>query len=213
MSVVISAPPEYLRVHRAPLLDPPFEDELSPAIYRPLILDTASTRFVDPQATTSPEGYTAALHFVADAQANERAAPPVEPAIALAAVRNANRLGQTSAAALRFLNVCLELFNGFRSPRQILTLLHVEHAHAVLEELTRTTRHLNEMRRRDNGTRVRRRQLRTCEPRAGAVEVAAVLTDGVRSFAMCYRLEGEASTWRCTCLRVILPTAPPPKRR
>lgn len=174
MSVVIAAPPARFRVHRAPLLDPPFDDELSGAIYRPVVLAPATTVPPSPAASVSPE---------------------------------------CSTAALRFLNVCLELFNGFRSPRQLLPLLHVEHAHHVLDEMAKTSRHLNELRRRHHGARVRRCGLRSCEPRPGAIEVAAVLSDGARNWAMCYRLEGRGSAWRCTYLRSILPAAPHPRRR
>ncbi|MFD0594411.1 Rv3235 family protein [Catellatospora coxensis] len=51
---------------------------------------------------------------------------------------------------------------------------------------------------------VRRRQLRTCEPRPGVAEVAAVLSDGRTTWSVAYRLERDTSTWRCTALLVLL---------
>ncbi|WP_117214421.1 Rv3235 family protein [Allorhizocola rhizosphaerae] len=163
MSAAIAAPPARFKIHRAPLLDPPFDDELAPDIYRPQ------------RHATLP-------------------AAPVEPASA-----------ESHTAALRFLNLCLELFHGFRSPAQMWPLLHVEHALAVLDELTKTTRHLSELRRRHTDARIHRRGLRACEPRPGVVEVAAVLNDTLRSWAMCYRLERRTTGWHCTHLKTILP--------
>lgn len=175
MSVAISAPPGHFRVHRAPLLDPPFDDELGPDIYQPL-------PYRPSQAVLPPE-----------------------------ALAGASPACQT--AALRFLNVCLELFNGFRSQRQMWPLLHVEHAIPVLDELARVLRYANDLRKRLSGGRVRRSGLRICEPRPGVAEVAAVLNDGSRAWAMCYRLEHHADTWRCTYLKVALPPADAPHRR
>jgi hypothetical protein len=177
MSVAIAVPPARIRIHRAPLLDPPFDDELAPDIYCP-----------QPHATLP--------------------ATPVEPAAS----------AECHTAALRVLNLCLELFHGFRSPSQMRPLLHVEHALAVLDELTKTTRHMSQLRRRRADARIHRRGLRICEPRPGVGEVAAVLNDTVRSWAMCYRLERHASGWQCTHLQAILPptratTAPRTARR
>lgn len=168
MSVAILARPEGIRVYRAPLIDPPFDDELTPLTYRP--------RPADPQLDIPPEAIAGASP-------------------------------ECHSAALRFLNVCLELFNGFRSPSQLRSLVHAAHLLTITDELTRTSRLLAEARRRQPSTstpgRVRRVQLRTCEPRTGVIEVAAVLSDGVRTWAMCYRLE-RTQTWRCSYLRVIL---------
>ncbi len=165
MSVAITAPPTRFKIHRAPLLDPPFDDEIVPDVYCPRSRAPVSSEPVD--------SVSAACH----------------------------------TAALRFLNICLELFNGFRSPGQMWPLLHVEHALEVIDELTKTTRHLSEVRRRHIDARIHRRGLRTCEPRAGVAEVAAVLNDTQRTWAMCYRLERQRSVWQCTHLRAMLPPA------
>jgi hypothetical protein len=167
MTVAVSVLPDRFRLRRAPLIDPPFDDELTAVLYRPSPFEPAPPLPPEALAVASPECHT---------------------------------------AALRFLNLCLELFNGFRSPIQMRPLIHVEHAIAVLDELARIARHLNQVRRRRQiEANVRRRQLRTCEPREGVIEVAAVLDDGGRSWAMCYRLE-RSNNWRCTHLRVLLRT-------
>ncbi|WP_020520104.1 Rv3235 family protein [Catelliglobosispora koreensis] len=64
MSAVTHAPPAMIRLHRAPLLDPPFDDELSPQTYRPEPVDE---RFVLPPsalAGASPEAHQACLRFL-----------------------------------------------------------------------------------------------------------------------------------------------------
>ncbi len=163
------APAGSVRIHRAPRLDPPFDDELHPTTYRPTRAEPAEA--VPPQAVAgaSPECHT---------------------------------------AAHRFLNLCLELFNGFRAPSQLRPLLRVTEAHDLLEELSRALRRLAVLHRTaPAGTTrqpVRRRQLRTCEPRPGVAEVAAVLSDGRSTWSVAYRLERDGTTWRCTALTVLL---------
>lgn len=169
MSVAVYAPAEQIRIYRAPLIDPPFDDELVPQMFQPGLHE----EFV---------------HF--------------EPL----AVAGSSREGHS--AALRFLNLCLELFNGFRSPVQMRPLLDHTHAAPILDELAVVARRLSHLRRRRPGFKVRRCQLRTCEPRPGALEVAAVLDDTVRTWAMCYRLERRHNVWLCSYLRVLVPEQP-----
>ena len=177
MSVAISAPPARFQVHRAPPLDPPFDDELSPLAYRPIAYRPR----------------------------------PALPREALAGASPA-----CEAAAQGFLKVCLELFNGFRSTRQIWPLLHVQHALPVLDELARIQRYAVDLRRQDTRARLSRRGHRICEPRPGAAEAAAVLCDGSRVWALCYRLETQDRVWRCTFLKAALPSPSqrfgPPRR-
>ncbi|MBV1849468.1 Rv3235 family protein [Catellatospora tritici] len=172
MTVLASPPaiaPGAVRIHRAPLLDPPFDDELRPTTYRPVRPEPREVIPPEAIAGASPECHT---------------------------------------TALRFLNLCLELFNGFRAPSQLRPLLRVTEANDVLDELSRAVRRLAKMRlsRRNATARtpVRRRQLRTCEPRPGVAEVAAVLSDGHSTWSIAYRLERDGTTWRCTALTVLL---------
>jgi hypothetical protein len=169
MSVAVKTPPGHLRLHRAPLLDPPFDDELSPSTYRPV---------------------------------------PYEPQALLPTTAVAGASPECHTAALKFLNLCLELFNGFRSPAQMRPLIAVEQALPVLDELARGLRRVTEMRRRRPAaeSRVRRSQVRTYEPRPGVAEVTAVLNDGKRTWALAYRLELHSTThlWKCVVLKVLL---------
>lgn len=161
---VLTAAPVGVRIHRAPLLDPPFDDELSPTTYRPAQLQPRDVIPPEAIAGASPQCHT---------------------------------------AAHRFLNLCLELFNGFRSPTGLRPLLRVTEAHVVMEELSRGLRCLAKRRREQRAT-IRRRQLRTCEPRPGVAEVAAVLSDGRVTWSIAYRLELDGTAWRCTALSVLL---------
>lgn len=170
MSVAVIAPPDQIRLHRAPPIDPPFDDELFPSLFQPHL----------------HEAYFEPIPLVTTA---------------------ASREGHT--AALRFLNLCLELFNGFRSPIQMRPLLDLQHVFHLQDELTDIARRLRHQRPH---AKVRRSQLRTCEPVLGAIEVAAALSDGARTFAMCYRLERQ-DDWRCTFLRAILPSQIGPRPR
>ncbi|GAA2378851.1 hypothetical protein Cme02nite_18420 [Catellatospora methionotrophica] len=158
-----------VRIHRAPPLDPPFDDELRPVAYQPARPEPRELIPPGAVAGASPECHT---------------------------------------AALRFLNLCLELFNGFRSPGQLRPLVRVPQANDVLDELARGLRRLAVLRQSaPAGTPrrpVRRRQLRTCEPRPGVAEVAAVLSDGRATWSVAYRLERDTASWRCTALTVLL---------
>jgi hypothetical protein len=168
MSVAVKTPPGHLRLLRAPSLDPPFDDELSPSTYRPA----------------------------------PASAPAPIPAVAVAGASP-----ECHTAALRFLNLCLELFNGFRAPAQMRPLIAIPQALEVLDELARSMRAVAEMRRRRTGadTRVRRSQLRTCEPRLGVAEVTAIVNDGSRTWALAYRLERlPGAGWRCVAFRALL---------
>ena len=84
MSVAVLAPPDQIRLHRAPPIDPPFDDELFPSLFQPHLHEAYFEPYPLVTAGSSQEGHS---------------------------------------AALRFLNLCVELFNGFRSTvlRQVAT--------------------------------------------------------------------------------------------
>jgi hypothetical protein len=165
MSVVAKAPPSMIRLHRAPLLDPPFDDELSAITYRP---------------------------------------EPVDERLVLAPGALAGASPEAQSAAMRFLNFCLELLNGFRTPAQLRPLIEPELSIVITDELTRAMRLAVELRRRSSDSKIRRNTLRVCEPIDGAAEAAAVLSDATRTFAMAYRIEKRTPTWRCAFLKFLI---------
>ena len=73
----------------------------------------------------------------------------------------------------------------------------------VTEQLARAASRTPPVRRRSTRPAVRLRRLRVCEPRPAAVEVAAVVTAGGRTWAMALRLEQRRGSWLCTALQVI----------
>src|SRR5688500_7203540 len=128
MSVAMLTPPDQIRLHRAPPIDPPFDDELFPSLFQPHLHEA----YFEPSALvttgSSQEGHS---------------------------------------AALRFLNLCVELFNGFRSPIQMRPLLALQHVFNLHDELADIARHLSRFRHPRSKVKVRRTQLRTCEPVPG----------------------------------------------
>ncbi|MEV4465060.1 Rv3235 family protein [Micromonospora echinofusca] len=111
---------------------------------------------------------------------------------------------EATRAAHRFVNTCLEVINGYRPPGQLRPLLDPSRAAGLLPELARATARCGPVRRRSTRPAVRLRRLRVCEPRAAAVEVAAVLAGaGGRTWAMALRLEHRRGSWLCTALQVL----------
>ncbi|SCF35299.1 hypothetical protein GA0074695_5958 [Micromonospora viridifaciens] len=71
-------------------------------------------------------------------------------------------------------------------------------------ELGRAARRVGPVHRRAVRPVLQLRRLRVCEPRAGAVEAAAVLAgSGGASWAVALRLEHRRGTWLCTVLDVL----------
>ncbi|MBQ1074667.1 hypothetical protein KBX06_16040 [Micromonospora sp. C31] len=111
---------------------------------------------------------------------------------------------EATRAAQRFVRTCLEVFNGYRPPGQLRPLLDPTRAAGLLPELARATARSAPVRRRSTRPAVHLRRLRVCEPRAAAVEVAAVLAGaGGHSWAMALRLEHRRGSWLCTALQVL----------
>ncbi|GIJ19713.1 hypothetical protein Vlu01_03370 [Micromonospora lutea] len=106
--------------------------------------------------------------------------------------------------AHRFVATCLEVVNGFRPPVQLRRHLDPARLAVLLPELARATARGALPRRRSTRPGVQLRRLRVCEPRATAIEAAAVLTGAAgRSWAMALRLEQRRGNWLCTDLRVL----------
>ncbi|MEU4479353.1 Rv3235 family protein [Micromonospora sp. NPDC023966] len=111
---------------------------------------------------------------------------------------------EAARAAHRFVRTFLEIANGYRPPGQLRPLCLPEAATRVTAELTRAARRVGPVRRRTARPVLQLRRLRVCEPRAGAVEAAAVLAGaGGVSWAIALRLEHRRGTWLCTVLDVL----------
>ncbi|SCE71309.1 Rv3235 family protein [Micromonospora mirobrigensis] len=187
-----------IRLRPAPSIDPPFTDEeaepwLPPAGLQ-LTLDLHDPGRPEP---TRPAGR---LRDVRPTPAGPGRHPsaPVPPAVRATATPEAARAGH------RFVATCLEILNGYRPIGQIRPMSEPGKSAEVVQELTRAAARTGPVRRRSTRPSVRLRRIRVCEPRAGAVEVAAVLSSATGpSWAMALRLEQRRGRWLCTALQVL----------
>lgn len=144
--------PGTVRIRRAPPCEPPYDDERPPdwpaldPWQPPLDFSISSTRPERPRVTG-------------------RAAGPL-----LSPPATAPASPDTRAAVQRFLVICVEVLNGFRPAHHLRALSDPLAAVTVIEAMTEATRQV-----RRSASRVRVRKVRLCEPRPGAVEIAAVL--------------------------------------
>lgn len=191
-----SRPP--VRLRPAPSFEPPFADEDGSHWPLPgdgqLALDLfeAARR----QPSRPPDRRLRA--GPTPARPGRRTSGPLPPGALVTATPEATR------AAHRFVGTCLEVLNGYRPPGQLRPLLDPGRAAELLPELARAGTRTGPVRRRSTRPAVRLRRLRVCEPRAAAVEVAAVLAGGSgHTWAMALRLEHRRGTWLCTALQIL----------
>jgi hypothetical protein len=186
------APRPPVRLRPAPPIDPPVVDEGSSWIDpHQLTLDLFDPGRRDPGR---PAGRPVETRPAPARQG--RSGPP--PAALVTATPEATR------AAHRFVRTFLEIINGYRPPGQLRPLCLTEAVTGVADELARASRRLGPVRRRAGRAALQLRRLRVCEPRAGAVEAAAVFTGaGGASWAMALRLEHRRGSWLCTVLDVL----------
>lgn len=194
-----------VRLRPAPAYDPPYDDEQHPGFWADALSGTIPR---PPAPTPRPTGRAAATGGPAPG-----ARPPASPA---------GRSGASPPARLaaaRFVNSCLEIFNGLRPLSHARQLAHPLHAQQVLTAFTYATRRLRHAARHLEGRAalVKVRRLRVCEPRPGTVEIAAAIgftepptpTARVppsvarrrpqqRTWAAAFRLERRHDRWQCT---------------
>jgi hypothetical protein len=105
-------------------------------------------------------------------------------------------------AALRFLSRCQEILNGHRPASHVRPLCAPVDAQTIVEHLaavarrTRTAQPAGGPGGRPNA--VARRRVHVCEPRPGAAEATAVLSQANRTWAIAFRLERRGTAWLCT---------------
>jgi hypothetical protein len=194
VEVAPRGPRPSISLRPAPPCEPPFDDELEPAVWasaHQLALDW------------SPAGLA-------------RLAPPPMPDETAVVARPAVVAGASHDAKLavhRFVRMCVEVLNGHRPPAQLRQLsVPVDAAKVVAQAMT-GARRVADLRRAAAAPRGRRPprrpppvaviQLRLCEPRPGAVEAAVALVMGERTWAMALRMELHHDAWSATILRLI----------
>jgi hypothetical protein len=178
-----------IRLRPAPRHEPPFDDERDPLTWP----SPHQLAFDWPRPSKSPEP-----------------PEPSPPAVRRTVVTGAS--AEARLAVRRFVAMCVEVLNGYRpaahlrrlaQPREAATVVAqgLAGAHRVTEaRLARTAGRAPRPRRPAPAAVVR---LQLCEPREGAVEAAAVLMIGDRTWAMAIRMEAHDESWLATTLRLI----------
>ncbi|WP_433390314.1 Rv3235 family protein [Micromonospora sp. KLBMP9576] len=185
-----------VRLRPAPSFEPPFSDD--DAAHWPAAGHAQLVLNLFEPARREPDRPPARRQRQASTGPRRRPAAPLPPDALVTATPEASR------AAHRFVCTCLEVLNGYRPPGQLRPLLDPPRAAGLLPELARATARCAPARRRSPRPVVRLLRLRVCEPRAAAVEAAAVLTGaGGRTWAMALRLEHRRGGWLCTALQVL----------
>jgi hypothetical protein len=174
-----------VRVVPAPPLEPPFDDQRAPDL-RPLPPDagaqlTLQWRAADPARV---------------------AAASVAPRIDVPPSATVGASPAAWHAALRFLDRCQEILNGYRPASHIRPMSTPTDAQTIVEQVAavarRTTQVPRAARRGARPGAVARRRVHVCEPRPGAAEAVAVLSQASRSWAVAFRLERRGAAWLCT---------------
>ena len=173
-----------VRLRGAPLSEPPFDDEVEPAVWA-----SAQQLALDWSAASEP------------AAAPPEQRPPVRRPITAGASADAK------LAVRRFVRLCVEVLSGYRPPAHLRRWSRPAEAAEVVAQALVGTRRIADSRRRHRPPRrpppVAVIRLRLCEPRPGAVEAAVALVTGERTWALALRLELHQDSWSATVLRLI----------
>ncbi len=175
-----------VRLVPAPPLEPPFDDQRAPDV-RPLPPDAGAQLTLRWQRPDQ-EGTAAGTGIHAPG-----AVPPMATVGASPAAWH---------AALRFLGRCQEILNGYRPASHVRPMSAPMDAQTIVEHVAavaqRTARVPRSARPGGPAARVARRRVRVCEPRPGAAEAMAVLSQESRTWAVAFRLERRGMAWLCT---------------
>ncbi|GAA4450495.1 Rv3235 family protein [Phytohabitans houttuyneae] len=192
-----------IRLRPAPALDPPFDDEATPPLRDQLALQLDG-------ATRHRRHAPIPVPRVRSGIPTPSAPVPTSSDGAAAPPALADASEETKRAARRFLDVCLEILNGYRPVAHIRNLTG-HNASAVIEQVAACLDRADGLRRaHDPGRSLPRghrfvivRHLRVCEPRAGVAEGAAALALFGRTWALAFRLERKRGRWHCAAVRLV----------
>ena len=182
-ATTLAAPP--LRLMRAPVADPPYDDELPPCA--PLVDGSLALAF-------PPTGKPVSLRLVPPASIDDDFGPQPTARAELPDPRPMTR---------RLTQAIAEILAGARPAAQLARYATLD----VLEHLERSTGRLSQAvtgapgRRGTVPLRPVVASVHVSEPADGVAEVCAVLDTGPRRRALALRLEGLDGRWRCTQLQ------------
>ena len=188
-----------VRLRPVPPIDPPFADETAEPYWpAPATVSSPSTCSRSTRRDPGPAARRAGA-------ARAARCPAGPPPTRVAAGRAGDRPAEATRAAHRFVGTCLEVLNGYRSPGQVRAAARPgPRDRACWPSWPAPPPGPARSAAGRPGPVVRLLRLRVCEPRAAAVEVAAVLTGaGGRTWAMALRLEHRRGSWLCTALQVL----------
>jgi hypothetical protein len=199
-----------VRLVSAPPLEPPFDDQRDPQAYLlpPESGAQLTLQWRAPAAPTGDDSRCSSVHVT------------LPPGAAVGASQEAWH------AALRFLDRCQEILNGYRPATHIRPLSTPMEAQAIVEQVAAVARRTSQLSRAGQPpqssqlsragqpggrfagqpggrfagrpVRVVRRRVHVCEPRPGAAEAMAVLSQASRTWAVAFRLERRGTAWLCT---------------
>lgn len=185
-AVDLGPAPAPLRLMRAPVADPPYDDELPPCA--PLVDGSLALAF-------PPTGEPVALRLVPPASIDDDFGPQPTPRADLPDPRPMTR---------RLTQAIVEILAGARPAGQLARYTTFD----VLEHLERSTGRLGQagperLHSAGRGAPMRPvvASVHVSEPADGVAEVCAVVDTGPRRRALALRLEGLDGRWRCTELQ------------
>jgi hypothetical protein len=191
VEIAPSGPRPSISLRPVPPCEPPFDDELEPAVWataHQLALDWSPAGFRPPPEPEPP---------------HTPRRPPHRSVVAGAS-------HDAKLAVHRFVRACVEVLNGHRPPAHLRHLSRPAEASTVVSQAQTGARRVADLRRAAHTRRPPRRpppvavvRLRLCEPRPGAVEAAVALVTGERTWAMALRLELHREAWSATTLRML----------
>ncbi len=195
-----------------PSADPPGLDATLPAIpggkRSPGTLDTRAADA--PRAPGISEALPSGAAETPLAARVRATAGPTGSAGAGARPRAGGTGTEARLAVRRFVQACVEVFDGHRPAAHLRRLALPREAPAVVAQGLVAAQRVADVRRDlQKHTRQRRTvaltvaQLNLCEPRPGAVEAAVVLLCPARAWALALRLERHDTAWLATVLRLI----------
>lgn len=188
-----------VRLRSAPAYDPPYDDERPPDWWGATVQQPLLELSTPPPAASlpPPAGQPADSSPAGTPAAGSPPAPPPAPAVP----------HPTTVAAVRFVNTCLEIFNGYRPVGHFRVLASPLTASTVVEAMTYAVRRLRRTipRAGDRDAKVKLRQMRTCAPRPEVAEIAVVIGAGStdRVWALAFRIERQQGRWLCTAARLL----------
>ena len=214
-----------IRLRRAPRCDPPFDDERETDPWSspdqlafdltPLMLSSRHRSTGHGLAASTPASAASrscpAAPSSADSPSSLTSAYAASAAAASTAAGHPSRVSSDARLAVRrFISSCVEVLNGYRPAAHLRRLAQPREAATVVAQGVAAAHRVAEARRRA-GTPTRPRRpapvavikVSLCEPRPGAVEAAAILMIGDRTWAMALRLELHDDAWLATVMRLL----------